>query len=251
MKYTIYIIFLLLLSNCTGYQYVSSPQYVPFNEKKGELKTNISYTALQLGYSITNNLSIFYDYDFRVRNYSSSMITSEHDGTISGSHKANDNNIGFSFFKSRNQFIYEVLVAGGFGDMSYSNNVDSFAYNNFSLKVNKKNFYIQPTIGYKMSEGNSNGVIGLFTRIYCTRYTNIKTEVFKSNYVSVNPDNAYFIGKNKIDLFFIEPGLLLRVGKKHISFQTIISPTISLNSNHLKYRSFNLFFGLFLNFDCI
>src|SRR4051812_39472283 len=57
-------IFILLIKSmflfgCTGYQYIASPSYVPFNTKKGDLKANISYNHVQLGYSLTNHFSLF------------------------------------------------------------------------------------------------------------------------------------------------------------------------------------------------
>ena len=49
----------LLMMGCTGYQYVSSPRYVPLNETKGEVTANVHLSAVQLGYAFTNNFSVF------------------------------------------------------------------------------------------------------------------------------------------------------------------------------------------------
>ncbi|OFY65450.1 MAG: hypothetical protein A3H98_07920 [Bacteroidetes bacterium RIFCSPLOWO2_02_FULL_36_8] len=243
----------ILFTGCVGYQYVSSPLYIPVNEKKGELKSNISYTGLQVGYSISNNFSIFGDYDFMVREYRSNWpgLSSEHDGHISGRYGSNDYNFGVSIFKTHNNFFTEILLAGGIGDMFYNNFMATYLYNSFYLTVNKKNLYIQPVLGYKYSDAKHKIEFGLFSRFSYTRYTDINVTIFKPDNAEVYLDNVYFVGKKNLDLFFIEPGFFFRDGFEHIKYQFNITPTISLNSKHVKYRFFNLFFGIFLNFDLL
>ena len=246
------ILFPLIISqfiSCNSYQYVSSPAFVPLNEEKGELKSYISFNSLQAGYSLTQNVGIFSDINFRARSYPKSWIRFNFGSETpkEGYHNVNDYNIGLMTFGKDGKFIYELLVAGGIGKMSF---IDS--NNTFSLKTDKSNLYIQPIIGYNHSDNRYYVSFALYSKIYYTHYTITLAKILDVDEYKLNPDYDNFIGKKDMSSLYFEPGLLFRAGLKHISFQVSFSPTISLKSNDpIKYRPLNMFFGVYLNFGLL
>lgn len=185
---------LILLSGCSGYQYVASPRYVPLNEKQGELTVNIHLSGLQVGYAFSNKFSVFTTGYMRFPTVETGNPFIGKDGQ---SHRKGDSreiNFGLSHFGKKDKFIYEVLIGGGFGDMTFES--DHRGAKNremnyqFNMQADRSNLFIQPNLGYKFF-GDSRKfslAVALFTKVNRVYYHNIKTETFVTRTPGVTPD---------------------------------------------------------------
>lgn len=265
------IIFILLavFSSCKPYQYMSSNQYVPLNKEKNELKANVGLSSgpffhsgnyhekrlahiyeiinsLQLGYTITNHISVFSTGFYRDKWSQSSIFTSENDNTIWGNSGLKELNFGCSYYKFYNNHTFEILSGVGFGKLfyDYSDNYVEFT-EVFFMKANKLNYYIQPDFSLMLNE---NVEIGLFSKFLYCRYYNISYTTENIEYVKMS-EHKYFMGRESANLYFIEPGLVIRRGSKLFKIQFSASKTINLNINKITYQPLSVKLSLFLNFN--
>src|SRR5690349_14521215 len=93
----------IILSSCSGYQHIATPQYVPLNSKKGDLTGNVSFRYAQLGYTVSNNVSIFAtgymrDTDDAPGDFDT-FAKKEGSGTSDHDDRSHEVNAGASFFK--------------------------------------------------------------------------------------------------------------------------------------------------------
>ncbi len=245
------VIILMFLAGCNAYHYVASPAFVPLNEKKGELKANISPTGGQIGYSFSDHLSVFATgYDRFTFNSFWESIEEDHNRDDYYTDDACEYNIGLSFFYPHLGVRYEALMGGGAGYIKYESPKDLTVFpDEFKMHAERVNVFIQPSIGYGIAD-----VIyfGVFCRLNAYRYYNIQT------YVAINsvnndylkPNDHVFVDRKTMNLFLIEPGFMARVGYKYVHFQTMISFTNNMSDYDIIVRHDNLyFFSIFLNFD--
>lgn len=232
------------LASCSGYQYVSSPQYVPLHEKKGEVVVNLSKKNAQVGYAITNNLSVFatgYQHKGKTVRFSGK----ENSGEARRSHECYEVNVGTGYFRTSNRLVYEVLVGGGFGKMKYTQTRDWWPDDyQFDMSSDRINFYIQPNFGFIDTKYFE---LGVFTRFNYYRYDNLKTSVIMGGNETVDERDQYFMNRQYRNLFFVEPGVVFRGGTPLVKFQTTLSSTLNIKSQDLKYRYVSLNFSLFVN----
>jgi hypothetical protein len=176
MKYNFLVIVALLLSSCQGFQYITTPQYVPLHEKKNELKGVASYNTVQLGYSVSNHMSLFMAGNYRNKSSPRGLISSmgkENGGESNSRDKHYDINIGAGYFTKRKKVIIETLAGAGAGRMEYGHDLDlMYPDYNFTMTANKYNVFIQPGIGYKVK---SILEIAVFSRFNYVQYNKIKT----------------------------------------------------------------------------
>lgn len=59
MKTPLFLLMAILISACTGYHYVASPQLVPLHTKKGEFQANVYLSGAQVSYAFSNHFSAF------------------------------------------------------------------------------------------------------------------------------------------------------------------------------------------------
>lgn len=241
------VLLLLFSTGCSGYQYRASPSFVPFNEKKGVVKSNISFHTLQIGYSFAQHFSAF------ATGYKRSGETFNPLGTKenSGEHRTKDTSqeicLGLSYFRKVNQFHLETLVGTGAGSMMYHNTYDLQSNYEFDLKADKNNFFIQPNFGYK----KENVEIVLFSRFNYLTYYNIRTTMSAGSKQTILPADSYFVGKQSANLFFAEPGLSVIAGKGLARFHTQISSPINLTANEITSPSIYLRFSCLFNFNLL
>jgi len=251
------ILYITLLISCQSYQYVSCQQYIPLNEKKGEIKSNISLNTIQIGYSLTNHLSLYGEYLNRNNTFYEKFAGAENSGQIGGDNKILDKNFGISYFNILKKYKSEILFGIGKGTYGYDYYIDN-PYSNYSSKTDyefsvdskKFNLYIQPNFGYKFIKKLLIGEIGLFSRIYYTRLYDINTSFENNSPTPSKQEHLIFLNKDNMNFYFLEPGIFLKAGIKYISYQIIFSPqNICLNNKYLKIREKNICFGINLNIN--
>jgi len=251
------ILYISLLISCNSNQYVSSQQYIPLNEKKGEIKSNIYINTFQIGYSITNHLSLYGEYLKRNYQFITVFDGFENFGQIGGNNKILDKNLGLSYFNILKKYKFEILFGigkGTYGYYYYIHNPDSNYSGktdyNFGVDSKKFNLYLQPNFGYKFKEKLFIGEIGLFSRIYYTRLYDINTSFENNSPTPSKQIHLIFLNKDNMNFYFLEPGIFLKAGIKYMSFQFIFSPqNICLNNKYLKIQKMNIFFSINLNIN--
>jgi len=250
IKTSIYIVLTCFIVGCTGYQYVSSPVYVPVNGEKGDLKFDFAFNKLEVGYAFTNHLSLFATGFIRSNKGGSKgelFFGKENSGAKIRSDSLMEANFGFSIYGKAEAFYYEFLLGSGIGRVKYNNRIDD--YNNdyqFRMVARRFNLFIQPSFGFKVKNIIE---LGTFAKFNYTSYYDIKSTVILGD--SQDETDNHFIGKKQTDLFFVEPGVFFRVGSKNIKFQTQIFPTLSMIDDKLNYREFNLYLSLFININIL
>lgn len=252
----------MLIAACSGYQYVASPRYVPLNEKKGELTGNLYMSGLQVGYAFSNKFSLFATGYQRIPTVE---IGNPFGGIDGHSHRSGDSreiNLGLCHFWKRNKFHYEILVGGGFGDMTFINDHEGAKNRdmnyNFKMQADRSNIFVQPNVGckFRSTSGKFNLTVAAFTKFNRVYYHNIKTETssgFSSN--SAKPDFdagiEYFSSRKEANLFFIEPGLCVKGGWKNFKGTAQISPVINASGHALHYQMVSINLGWSMTLDVL
>lgn len=155
-------------------------------------------------------------------------------------------NFGGSYYRFYNNHTFEILSGIGLGKLSYhyKDNIVT-ATEEFVMNANKLNFYIQPDYSLMLNE---NIEVGLFSKFLYCRYYNISYSVEHIEYIKLS-EHKYFIGRESANLYFIEPGLVIRGGSKLFKIQLSASKTVNLNINKIKYQPLSLKLSLLLDFD--
>jgi hypothetical protein len=247
----------ILLAGCSGYQYVASPRYVPLNEKKGELTANLNASGLQVGYAFSNKFSAFATGYMRPPTIGTVNPFIGRDGQSDRSGDSREINIGLSYFGKKNNILYEVLVGGGFGDMTFENNhhgAKSWDRNyHFKMQADRSNIFIQPNVSYKFF-GDSKRIrlsVAVFTKFNRVYYHNIVTDLVASSSHKPDFDSGieYFNTREEANLFFIEPGIAFKAGTKNFKGMAQLAPVINLSGHALHYQMISLNIGLSINLN--
>jgi hypothetical protein len=247
IKYFTMVTILSFLGGCTAYHYVSSPQYVPLHDKKGSVIANISTNGLELGYALTDNFNVFANGSVAGAPQLLKDGGKENSGHKSGLFRQYTIDAGAGIYKKGKLFNYELLAGAGGGKISYKNEIDEWPENYLSLMDAKKvHVYCQPDVGYKLKDIL---VVGVFSKIIYERFYDIQSETHIGSYSGIDPDDRYFQGRAIADISFIEPGILLRVGTKHLKFYTECSVPLQLVNDDILYRRINVLAGVSFEFQ--
>jgi len=249
----------ILLSGCSGY-HVASSRYVALNEKKGELTANLYVSGLQVGYAFSNKFSAFTTGFMRAPTVGTVNPFTGIDGQSHRSGDSREMNFGLSHFGKKNNFLYEVLIGGGFGDMTFINDHEGAKNRDlnyrFEMRADRSNMFIQPNLSYKFfNESRKFRLsLALFTKINRVYYYNIRTETISGYYENpTRPDFdsgiEYFSARSEATLLFIEPGVQVKGGWKTFRGVAQVSPVINASGHALHYQmvSINIGFSMMLN----
>jgi hypothetical protein len=259
MRIHLPLIMLSFLFGCTGYQYIASPSYVPLNTKKGDLKANVSYNHIQLGYSLTNHFSAFAT-GF-IRNGGTAINfenwgTKEGGGANSYKDHSYEINLGMSYFVRVSNFAYELQLGGGGGKTYYEHEKDMYQENYFiEFNADKSNIFIQPSLSYVFKTKIDKIVqLGFFTKIVRDQFYNIRinTTLLTAPY-NTPPDkeDAYFMNHNYRNLYFAEPGVCVRAGGRYVKGNAIVSVPFNLEGDNIRHRPINLYLSAFFNLNLL
>lgn len=247
LKYITIVTSIALFSGCTAYHYVSSPQYVPLHDNKGSIIANISTNGYQLGYALTDHFNIFTTGAIAGAVQLFKDGGKENSGHKSGLFRQYSFDAGAGVYKKGKLFNYELLAGAGGGKVTYKNEIDEWPADYLSVMDAKKvHVYCQPDLGYKLKEFL---VIGAFAKILFERYYDIQSETQIGSHDGIDPDDIFLQNRQVADLSFIEPGILLRVGMKHVKFYLEYSIPLQLDKSDIIYRKMNLFAGLTLEYN--
>jgi hypothetical protein len=245
----------ILLMGCSGYQYVASPRFVPLNEKKGDLTANLYPSGLQVGYAFTNKFSVFATGFKRFPTLETKNPIS--DGKDHRSGESKEINIGLSYFKKKEHLLYEILVGAGLGSMSFAND---FKHNKnrdvnytFEMEARRKNIFIQPNFTWKFNKPaiDRRLAIAVFTKFNFIQYYDIRTEYSAGTQAKPDSGVDYFRTQTEADLFFIEPGIVVKGGFKNFKGMIQGSPIINLSGHALHYNIFSVNMGVAINFNLL
>lgn len=260
-KPCIFLILPLLLAGCTGYQYVASPRFLPLNEKKGELTANVYLSGLQIGYAFSNKFSVFATGYQRFPRENVPDIRGAFFGAPTDERvgQSSEINIGISCFGKKKNLLYEVLTGGGLGEMSFatdaSNNKSQTDNYSFYMEANKWNIFIQPNFSYKFHKTKVNDLvsIGVFTKFNFLQYYNIETELNRNpNFIrSVDDAIEYFNGRTEAYLFFMEPGVFVKVGRKNFKGTAQIAPVLNLSGHSVRQNDISVNMGFVMKLDLL
>jgi hypothetical protein len=249
------LLLILTMCSCTGYQYIASPQYVPFNSTKGELKANLSHNHAQVGYAVGNHVSVFAT---GYKRGGGTFINFEKWGKEgSGANTYADNsheiNVGTSYFQPGKWLIYELQAGGGFGKVFYHHDKDlyedSYVVN---MNASKWDIFIQPSMAIRLPLRIPDSFqFGVFTKFVCDQYYDIKVTSSLPHTYAVDKQDLYFLNRNSRNLYFAEPGVCVRSGSKGFMGNAIISRPLNLDANNVRVRPINIYLSFFLNFSLL
>jgi len=250
----------IFLMGCSGYQYVASPRFVPLNEKKGNVNLNIYTSGGQLGYAFSNKFSAFATAFRRVPTaYEKKRIDSK--DMYYRTCESQEINVGLSYFGKKENFLYEVLIAGGLGDMNFtSQNRDDDGYR-IKMQARKTNAFIQPTFSYKLNGTHAKYVaIAAFTKFNSLYYYDISvtnnsdvplSEISFQPGTKLDDGLNYFGSRKDAYLFFVEPGIFIKGGSKNFKAMMQISYVINLTGRELYYQPLSINLGCSINFNLL
>jgi hypothetical protein len=259
MRIVIFLIMSSFLFGCTGYQYIASPSYVPLNTKKGDLKGNVSYNHVQLGYSFANHFSTFatgYKRSGGTAINFESWGSKEGSGANSYKDHSYEINVGTSYFFRVSNFAGEIQLGGGGGKTYYEHEKDLYQESYFiQFAADKRNIFIQPSFSYIFKTKIDNIIqLGFFTKVVCDQFYNINvnTTLLKPPYnTPPEKEDAYFMNHSHRNLYFAEPGACVRVGGKYVKGSAVVSAPINLQGDNIRHRPFNLYLSSFFNLNLL
>ena len=241
-----------------------------FTKKKNELKASICVSSnpftiinsnqnlltklynlissYQIGYSLSNHLSIFGN-GFHCNRVTQSEILRGYDA-IYGNYGLKEINMGGGYFISNTINTFEMLFGLGYGEQFYKYNYSDYElYYRFSMNNNRFNLFIQPDWGIKIEECVE---MGLFSKFIYSRYYDINIELQENypEYYNVKRHD-YMLDRKTFNAFLIEPGLLFRFGGKkykcQIQASTVINPNTDKITTKLFYLNASSLFSFNLN----
>jgi hypothetical protein len=237
---------LLLLGSCTGYQYVASPPYVPQHQKRGEWKGNIYPSGIQAGYSATPHLLFFTT--AHLRNWPGGRGNPRDRDNVSRYRESEWSQfmLGTGYFTRKNRLVYEILLGGGPGKFTYTNSRLKVYNYKFEMKANTQNFYIQPDVGFSIRD---HFTFAFFAKLNFCRYSHISTTTTLGVYSEPEFSDQEFINKKKVDVFTLSPGASFQGGWKAMKFHVQVSPNIKLGRDEIRHQVLNANAGLSFSFD--
>lgn len=239
----------LLLSGCTGYQYVTAPNYVPVHQEKGELTGIASLNYLQIGYAFSDKFSVYTsgfhrNNDFPIK---STVLYKENSGVFVQFDKQLEFDLGFTFYKTLNEyFSYEIVSGLGSGSVKYSNLQDLLTNYEFSFSANKLSFFIQPDFSFRLNKYLD---FSVFWRVNQTRYYDINKSLTLGSMSEPEKYDQYFNIRDAATFLFNEPGFQFRGGFEHVKFQFMYSRVFDFYNTGIQYRPDNLYLGISMRFN--
>jgi hypothetical protein len=231
-----------LLLGCNGYQYVSSPYYVPVNTDSSKLSCSFSFNNYQLGYSF-KKISLFTTGYYRNNQHGIHLIGKENGGEYFQSDKHYEFALGATHFNAINKWLSYELVAGtGLGSAEYSNCQDLFSDYEFDLNSKRLALYIQPNFTLKQDNFFD---FSIFSKISYNRYFDIQSDWKFGDKGTFDTHDGYFAHRKYASLYFIEPGFQIRLGFKNLKWLCSYSYCTEITGANIEYRNFTLHFGIF------
>jgi hypothetical protein len=236
---------------CTGYQYVSSPVYVPLNESKNEVSANLSTNSFRLGYSVSDHISLFTAYyqKSKVSGFPEKFLNNGDESVFDAKYMEwYDGNLGFSYFNKYKYFNYEILTGAGYGKSYYRNEI-VLRPDRLDFKMNSErwNCFLQGNVGYKVSNIFQ---FALFSKLTYTNYFNLNTSLLTTNFNEEMPAGVnFFNNQTETPLFFTDVGLCARVGYKYLFFQTMYFETYNIKNHLIHYRKHNFQISIFFTMN--
>jgi hypothetical protein len=253
MKAPLLPVIAIVMSACSGYQYVASPQFVPLNTKKGELQANLYPSGGQIGYAFSDHFSVFatgykrFGPGGEIGNPANGL-NKENSGVVRRGCGASEISAGIGYFKFREPFVFEALFGAGAGKMNYEMSKDLLRNYEFKMTAQRRNLYVQPDFGIKF---NKHLELGLFARFNFVQYNNLVTEMTQGDNPEPEKEDQVFLDRKTASLFFVESGASFKAGWTNMKFHVQLSPTVNLYPQHIRNQKINLNLGLSFNVDVI
>ncbi len=251
MRNSFALLSLILICSCSGYEYVSNPHYVPLNNQKNDWKISAGKGNCQVGYFITDHITIFstgYYRNTKGLNNWDDIFTSnneENNGRVHREDEIYNINLGGGYVTKLGPAIFGILGSAGFGGIDYYHTQDLVNDYKFEQFGNNYNIYIQPVIGLNVKDHFEFGFSPKFIRL--TYYNLRSTLEMGDNKDDVSQD-MYLAGRKRADMYFFEPGLTLRAGGKNIKAEMQFVPAFNFaDTKQIRYRDFGVFFGIYFN----
>jgi len=253
MKNPFALCLLIFICSCSGYEYVSSPHYVPLHKEKGELTSSVGHNNIQMGYSLTNHFAVFAAGKYRNTRDNEKHLFGASEGHYSGNNDYQDEsfdvNIGAGVFNHYQMFKFETLVSTGLGKMDYEHTRDLVNMYSFDLQANRLNFYIQQNFGVNIWKNYLEmGISAKYINFLCYNINNQLTVGDNGDNISTD---TYFVGKKTARMSFFEPGLTIRGGFHHFKVQTQLISVINLTESRIRYRELSLFVSFSINLNLL
>lgn len=248
MRTTVFIF--LILTGCTGYQYVAPLHFVPVNYEKGHGVGNLTYNSCQAGYAFSDHLSAYAMTTFIENDKEKSLfINNKDEKGFYKMDKHNEIELGITRFWNYEDFgSYEILAGVGYGTVKYRNYNEIEDFYDFSFDARKMNFSFQPGISVRYENFID---FSVFSRLNCIRYFNIKSMVDSSPSTQLTDYDRFFNGRNDCNLFFLEPGVQFRAGPEYVKLLIQGSGSIMLGSSDIYYKEYRFTIGISCSLNLI
>jgi hypothetical protein len=193
------------------------------------------------------------------------------DGLRERSCESREINLGLSYFGTKENFRYEVLLGGGLGDMTFNslnNDHTMGAGYNLGMRADKWNAFIQPNFSYKINNRlDKHLALAVFTKFNSVNYYNVSvnrqlydapTAVRTEEQVydleprwTYDEGLVYFSSHEKSNLFFIEPGIFVKGGGTYFKGTMQISYVVHPGGPALYYQPYSINLGCSINFNLL
>jgi hypothetical protein len=236
-----FFILIVLLVSCTGYQYVSSPTYVPQHHQSGEFRGNLYPNGVQLGYTPINHLLVFATGHLHADPGGKRGLFEKKDVDRFRQTKATEFTLGAGYFIRRQRIIYEVLAGMGGGRIDYKNNrPDFYDYSN-RLQAHTKHFYVQPDFGFWIRD---HFTFAFFAKLDVCRYSHLSNDTQLGAYAEPEFADQEFMRRTKVNLVTLSPGFSFQGGWQWVKFHVQASPNFKLRTNEVRQQPLNFNVGL-------
>jgi hypothetical protein len=163
----------------------------------------------------------------------------ENGGEKKRGEQSNEVTFGLGYYRKSGMVQTELMGGAGFGSVNFTNVIDLHPDYHFEMRADKFNLYLQPNVGFRRKAFDFAG----FMRFNHVRFSDIATILDPGASSDIVPEDQTFMGRRRMSVSFLEPGVSFKVGGKYVKAYTSLSHSINLGPKLLRYREFSVFFG--------
>lgn len=238
MKYLYLLPFLLFSTSCNNYYYIPNSQNVPLFKEKNEARLSVSGITgddfggveVQAAYSPMDHLGIIGNF---MHGGGGQAGFTDRNG------KGSLGELGFGYFTSKSNFVFEVYGGGGGGYVKNTYNDGTYRG---SSRFSVMRAFVQPNVGFSHDIVD----VAFSTRLCYLNYNSLRT----TDPGVMSPNEWIMIGNvaGNPDNFLIEPALMLTLGWRYVKVQAKTTYSVNLSDNGIPMKPMTFSMGLQFSF---